>query len=139
MSFLSLRRILAAGAACAAMSLGMGAVVHAQPSYDDTDYAVDQAPTVGEITVRPSYRHERSDIGADIVVARESRVVDVSDLDLSTDWGQRTLYHRVTNAAADACNDLDSGIGLYPTGADSDADCVHRAVDRAMRAAPISY
>ena len=137
MSFVSLRRILAASATCAALSLGLGAAVHAQPSYDNTDYA---APSVGEITVRPSYRHDRSDIGADIVVARESRVVDISDLDLTTEWGQRTLYHRVTNAAADACDDLDSGMGgLYPTGDDSDADCVHRAVDRAMRVAPIPY
>lgn len=138
MSLTFLRRILAAGAACATMTLGVSSVGHAQPYYDNNnnDYA-DQAPPVGEIIVRPTYRHERSYNGADIVVARASRVVDISDLDLSTAWGQHELYHRVRNAATDACDDLDNDwvMGLYPTADDSDADCVHRAVDRAMRQA----
>jgi UrcA family protein len=116
------------------MTLGVSSIGYAQPSYDDSDYA-NQAPAVGEITVRPTFRHERTYNGAEIVVARASRVVDVSDLDLSTDWGQRVLYRRVTHAAADACDDLDNDwvMGLYPTADDSNADCVHRAVDRAMR------
>jgi UrcA family protein len=135
MSFMSIRRMLATGAACATMAAGIGGVAHAQPYGPDYSYAPDQGSRVGEIVVRPSYRNERAYNGAEIVVARASRVVDVSDLDLSTDWGQRALYHRVTNAATDACNDLDNDytMGLYPTGDDSDSDCIHRAVYRAMR------
>jgi UrcA family protein len=141
MSLTLLRRILATGAACAAMTVGVSSVGFAQPSYGDKDYAADQAPAVGEITVRPTFRNERTYNGAEIVMARASRVVDVSDLDLSTAWGQHMLYRRVTNAAADACDDLDNDwvMGLYPTADDNDADCVHRAVDRAMRAASIPY
>src|SRR5271170_7673785 len=99
MSLTLLRRILMTGAACATMTLGVSAAVHAQPNYDDNSYAADQAPAVGEITVRPTFRSERTYDGADIVVARATRVVDVSDLDLSTGWGQHMAYRRVRNAA----------------------------------------
>ena len=137
MSLTLLRRILVTGAACATMTLGVSSIGLAQPNYDN-DYAADQAPAVGEITVRPTFRHERTDNGAEIVVARATRVVDISDLDLSTAWGQHVMYRRVTHAAADACDDLDNDwvMGLYPTADESSADCVHRAVDRAMQAAP---
>ena len=139
MSFMSLRRILVAGAACATMTAGLGGVAHAQPYGPDYGYGPDQSARVGEIIVRPTYRNERAFNGAPIVVAHATRIVDVSDLDLSTGWGQHVLYRRVTNAAADACNqlDMDWTMGLYPTGDDSDADCVHRAVYRAMQ--QVSY
>src|SRR5579871_478297 len=113
----SFAQMLSAGAACAAAALGISfaPAVHAQPAYDNGYYADDYAPAVPEITVRPTRRFERSEIGAPIVWARSSRIVDASDLDLSTDWGRRALYHRVSDAAWDACNDLDSGaMGLYP-------------------------
>ena len=131
-----LKSLLGAGAACAAAAFGItvAPVVHAQPDYDTGYYADDYAPSVPEITVRPTHRHERSEIGAPIVWARSSRIVDVSDLDLSTDWGRGELYHRVSDAAWDACNDLDSGaMGLVPVDDANGVDCHHRAVRRAMR------
>ncbi|HTX50157.1 MAG TPA: UrcA family protein [Caulobacteraceae bacterium] len=129
---------LSAVSAVAALTFGFVSVSHAQPYSADSRYADQDAAVVGGITVRPSYRAERSwSTGAEIVWARTSRVVDVSDLDLSTGWGQRVLYHRVSRAAADACDELENTPGLVPTADDSNADCVQRAIDRAMSEAPI--
>ena len=133
------------GAALFATALGAAATLgapssHAQ-SYDqpgyDRGYAYD---TTGDIVVRaPRYRQEHTFNGAPIVWARSSRVVDYSDLDLSTDWGVRRLHARVERAAADACDELDhqQARGLYSTEDPSNADCIHRAVDDAMARAPI--
>jgi len=144
MSLTLLRRILNPRTICAVAALGLGlgfaATTQAQPYNDNTSYAPD-APSVGGITVTPSYRQERTASGAEIVWARTSRVVDISDLDLSTGSGVHELHARVSRAAADACDELDHDytVGLYPVGDDSTSDCVHRAVNRAMRDAPISY
>jgi UrcA family protein len=139
MSLKVLSRLLGAGAACATAAFGISVApaVHAQPAYDNGYYADDYAPSVGEITVRPSRRYERSEIGAPIVWARARRIVDASDLDLSTGWGRRALYHRVSNAAWDACNDLDNSwtMGLYPVDDPNGVDCHYRAVHRAMHRA----
>jgi UrcA family protein len=100
------------------------------PAYnDDTPYA-------GGVTVTAPPRHERTASGAEIDRVTASRVVDVSDLDLSTDWGVHELHARVERAAADACEELDNTPGLYPVDS-SDADCQHRAVHRAMASVPI--
>ncbi len=134
----SFAQMLSAGAACAAAAAGISfaPAVHAQPAYDTGYYADDYAPAVPEITVRPTRRYERSQIGAPIVWARATRYVDASDLDLSTGWGRRALYHRVSDAAWDACNDLDSGaMGLYPVDDANGVDCHARAVHRAMHRA----
>jgi UrcA family protein len=98
-----------------------------------TDYGYDTSATVGGITVYAPRRVEHTASGAEIVVASASRVVDTSDLDLSTRDGMHELHSRVVSAAADACNELDNraSMGLYPLDG-NDADCEHRAVDNAM-------
>ena len=142
MSLSFFRHIPGVRTACAvaALALGAAASAHAQP-YED-GYYDDGGPTVGTIIVTPEHRRvEHSFNGAPIVTAHASRVVDISDLDLSTGYGVHELHRRVSRAALDACSDLDMAWtqGLYPTADDSDAACYHRAVNRAMRAAPISY
>jgi UrcA family protein len=81
-------------------------------------------------------RQERSAIGAPIDVVSASRVVDTSDLDLSTGWGVDALHARVERAAADACEQLDNEPGYVPVDGD-DADCQHRAVRDALAQTPI--
>lgn len=133
------------GAALLATTLGAAAAFgagssHAQPYYDEPGYG--QAyDTAGDIVVHaPRYRQERTFNGAPIVWARASRVVDYSDLDLSTRWGVHSLYRRVQRAAVDACDALNNAYvgGLYPVDDPSNADCIHRAVDDAMSRAPIT-
>jgi UrcA family protein len=120
------KRVLAAAAAAGCLTLAFGAA-HAQGYDDDYGYG----PSVGTVTVSPPYRY-RSWNGAPVEVVRASRVVDISDLDLNTDWGRGALYDRVERAAADACAEVDSSwtMGLYPTGQDS--DCVGQTINRAM-------
>ena len=103
--------------------------VQAQPAgyYDDPSYVT----TTEGITVYAPRRHYgRSAIGAPIDAVRESRVVYARDLDLSTDWGARTLRRRIEHAAHDACDDLDA---RYPITVDAPEDCVKGAVRGAMR------
>ena len=123
-----------------AAAFGLAASGQAQPYYDEPTY--DQAyDATGDVVVHaPRYRQEHTFSGAPIVWARTSRVVDYSDLDLSTDWGVRRLHSRVERAAVDACNALDDlrVRGLYSMEG-ANADCINRAVDDAMARAPISY
>lgn len=126
----------------AVAALGLAAASPAQP-YDEPTY--DQGAsdyTTGDIVVQaPRYRQERSFNGAPIVWARASRVVDYSDLDLSTRWGVNRLHRRVERAAFDACDELTHQeiAGLYPVDDPNNVDCVHRAVADAMAHAPITY
>jgi UrcA family protein len=65
-----------------------------------------------------------------------SRVVDVSDLDLNTDWGARELRHRVSNAARSVCWELSDRLGDDP---DANAACFQQARDSALAQIPASY
>jgi UrcA family protein len=148
------RGVLLGTAAAAAAALGLAAAVsvQAQPygsgdymksssgdmPYAAGDYGYDSSATVGGITVYASPRHERTAIGAPIVTARVSRVVDTSDLDLGTGYGMHELRARVESAATDACNQLDNEPGLTPLQGD-DADCYHRAVGDAMAQVEAPY
>jgi UrcA family protein len=115
-------------------AFGLAASVQAQPDYDSSyDYAT------GDLVVHAPRHQERSWSGAPIVVARTSRVVEISDLDLSTRWGVRELRNRVERAAYDACDELNNTPGLVPADDYDNVDCVHRAVDDAMAQAPITY
>ena len=144
--------------ACAAAALGLAfaGAGHAQPyddgpsgygpaPYDQPDYGPpgyppaaynDDTPYAGGVTVTAPPRHERSANGAEIDRVTASRVVDISDLDLSTHWGVHALHARVERAAADACQELDNTPGLYPVDP-SDTDCQQRAVHEAMASVPI--
>ncbi|HEX3916978.1 MAG TPA: UrcA family protein [Caulobacteraceae bacterium] len=104
------------------------------------DYAYDTSATVGGVTVMAPRRVEHTATGAEVVITSASRVVDTSDLDLSTFAGMHELHSRVVAAAADACNDLDNQttMGLYPLDG-NDADCEHRAVDDAMAQVSAPY
>jgi UrcA family protein len=133
--------ILSGSFAVAAAALGLSFTTPsiAQPYDRPSDRYSDEYPgQVGEIIVTPDYRGERTYNGAPIERVYVSRVVDISDLDLSTGWGVRTLRSRVERAAADACDELDQQwvSGRYPIEG-NDADCKARAVRRAMRQAPI--
>ncbi|HEY1753478.1 MAG TPA: UrcA family protein [Caulobacteraceae bacterium] len=148
MSPLISRGFLRGSMACAAAALGLSftALAHAQ-GYTDQDYGYDNgydsASDVGGVTVIAPRRHqERTFSGAPIVNVSASRVVDTSDLDLSTGYGVHIMHQRIRNAAADACQELDSQWtrGLYPTADSSDADCYHRAVRNAMdEASDVAY
>lgn len=132
--------ILGGAAVCAVAAMGFAAApAVAQPYYGSPSYS-DQAATVGGVTVTAPRRYERTFTGAPIQHVWASRVVPISDLDLSTAWGVHRLRHRVERAAASACSELDMQwtVGLYPLNS-NDADCYHRAVDHAMAAAPITY
>jgi UrcA family protein len=86
------------------------------------------------ITVYASPAYGRTWNGAPVVVTRATRVVNTSDLDLTTSVGQYVLRDRVERAAVDACNELDDAwiMGLYPLPDESDADCYAGAVSDAM-------
>ena len=137
----TLAATLFATAIGAAAAFGLAASAHSQPYYDEPTY--DQAyDTTGDVVVHaPRYRQEHTFNGAPIVWARTSRVVDYSDLDLSTGWGVRALHSRVERAAVDACNALDDlrAQGLYSMEDPANADCINRAVDDAMARAPVHY
>src|SRR5690242_3939123 len=116
---------------CAALTATFGlsfAPAHAQPAYDNDTYQA------GGITVYARPHYGRAWNGAPIVVARATRVVNTSDLDLSTRWGVHALRDRVERAAVDACNELDNEytMGLYPMPDENQTDCVRRAADDAM-------
>jgi UrcA family protein len=101
-----------------------------QPGYDDN------APYAGGVTVTAPPRHETTASGAEIDTVTATRVVDISDLDLSTGWGVHALHARVERAAADACNQLDNEPGYVPING-ADADCQHRAVRDALARTPV--
>jgi UrcA family protein len=121
-------RLTVGAAALALAGVLSVASVHAQPAgyYDQGPGYV---TTEEGITVYAPRHRERSAIGAPIDTVRESRVVYARDLDLSTDWGARTLRRRIQHAARDACSDLDS---RYPITVDAPEDCVNGAVRGAM-------
>lgn len=130
------RGLLRGSMACAALALGLTFAVgtQAQPYYDQPDpsYASSDASSdVGGLTVIAPRHQERTWSGAPIVNVSASRVVDTSDLDLSTGWGVHVMHQRIRAAAVDACSELNNLPGLYPTAESSDADCYHRAVRRA--------
>jgi len=130
------------GSIAAAAALGLGfAVAHAQPYDNGPAYGDEQPSTTGGLTVYAPRHHYRTWSGAPIVRVRASRVVDASDLDLSTGWGMHELRNRVERAAADACDSLDRQWtrGLYPLADDSDADCYVNAVDDAMSQVEPAY
>ena len=128
--FLKTLKPILGGCAALAATFGLSlAGAHAQP-YDNDDTAY----TTGGITVYARPYYGRTFSGAPIVRARVTRVVDTSDLDLSTGHGVRVLRDRVERAAADACNELDNQytMGLYPMPDENDTDCIRRATDDAM-------
>jgi UrcA family protein len=102
--------------------------------YDANSYGADTSytTTTEGITVYAPRRHygNSTTTGAPIEAVRESRVVYARDLDLSTDWGARTLRRRIEHAARDACGSLDA---RYPITEDSPRDCYDGAVHGAMR------
>ena len=105
-----------------------------------SDYASDDAAEVGGIVVTPSYRPDSDENGIPTERVYASRVVDFSDLDLTTPWGVHELHNRVYNAASSACDQLDNEypLGLAPIDS-NDGDCKARAVAHAMDDAPVSY
>ncbi len=99
----------------------------------DYDYSNDPG---GQVTVYAPRVERDPATGAEIDVARESRVVYYGDLDLNAPYGIRILHARIERAAAYACQDLASRPGVLAI--DSDTDCMGRAVDRAIAQAPIA-
>jgi UrcA family protein len=125
---------LMAGAACAfaGAALLIAAPIHAQPAYDDNGY--DNQSTVGGIVVRPPHRPDwDSDTRSFVDRAYSSRVIDISDLDLNTDWGARELRARVVRAAYTVCWRL---ADAYGSDADENRDCRQRAINHALASVP---
>jgi UrcA family protein len=120
---------MTAGVALALAGALFVPAVQAQPAgyYDDPNYVT---TTEGVTVYAPRRHYDRSYFGAPIEPVRESRVVYARDLDLSTDWGARTLQRRIEHAARDACDDLDA---RYPVTVDAPGDCVNEAVRGAKR------
>ena len=106
------------------------------PAYAPPPAYYNESPTVGDvIVVAPRHRMERDPAtGAPIDHVYASRAVRYDDLDLTSDWGVRTLHARVVRAAETACNYLDR---RYDTLDSGDRSCVDDAVRDAMRQAPI--
>ena len=66
------------------------------------------------------------------VVEKELRIktlVNYSDLDVTTESGRKKLVARITEAASDACTELDK---LMPTRTLEHGNCVREATGRAM-------
>lgn len=66
------------------------------------------------------------------VVEQEVRIktlVNYSDLDVDTESGRKKLEARITEAASDACTELDK---LLPTRTLEHGNCVREATERAM-------
>lgn len=120
---------MTAGVAAIAMAglLSVGAAKAQTYGYDNPEYVT---TTEGVTVYAPRHYGRSPSTGAPIDSVRESRVVYARDLDLSTEWGARTLRHRIESAARDACGDLDA---RYPITEDSPRDCVDGAVNGAMR------
>jgi len=95
-------------------------------------------PTVGEVIIRAPYRRSERDpaTGAPIERVSASRVVNYSDLDLTTDWGVHELHYRIVRAAQDACDSIDRHYDVMEPG---DRECVANAVRDAMHQAPVGY
>ncbi|HWA60657.1 MAG TPA: UrcA family protein [Caulobacteraceae bacterium] len=114
----------------AVAALGAAAVAvpaHAQP-YDD-GYGYSDATEVPGVTVEAPRVLGRTAIGAPIQLVSTSRVVDLSDLDLSTGWGAHEMRVRIERAARDACDQLDRD---YLTIDQGSSDCYRQAVNNAM-------
>ncbi len=126
------------GAACAVSAAGLmiAAPIHAQPYGDRGDYDSGPSTSVGEITVAPPRRAEwDSDTHSWVDRAYRSRVIDISDLDLNTDWGARELRSRVVGAARDVCGELADRFGPDDN---QDRACLHEAIVGALRSVPAS-
>ncbi len=95
--------------------------------------------TVNEITVIAPGVHRRtvgrSDSGIPIEELTASRVVDISDLDLSRQQDVDTMDYRVRMAALRACGALEREYpqSLYPSYPSGDDDCVTRATNDGVR------
>lgn len=86
------------------------------------------------VTVRASKLQEtlvgKSALGAPIYSISATRVLDCSDLDLSTDDGLAVLRARVRDAAADACDEIGRS---HPNAQPGEYQCVKLATNRTMR------
>lgn len=71
-----------------------------------------------------------SDLGAPIYSISATRVVNCSDLDLSTDEGLALLRSRVRDAAADGCDEIGR---FHPDAQPGEYQCVKLATQSAMR------
>jgi len=94
--------------------------------------------TVNEITVIAPGVHRRtvgrSDTGIPVEELSLSRVVDISDLDLSRQQDVDAMDYRVRMAALSACNALDREYpqSLYPSYPSGDDGCVARATNEGI-------
>jgi UrcA family protein len=136
---LKLVRSVALGTAAsvaAILALSFSTASQAQPDPDQPVY--DSSSSVDSITVFAPRREHRAPDGSQIVHAQATKVVDISDLDLSTGWGQHLMRERIRRAATDVCHELDMQWtqGLYPMPEANDADCYRQAVNNAMASAP---
>jgi UrcA family protein len=129
-------RILRGSLISAVAAIGLSfTTAQAQP-YDDQN--ADAYTYANGITVYAhTYHQERAPNGAPIETVQVARVVDVSDLDLDTGYGQHIMRERVRRAATDACHALDLMPGYAPAAGESDVDCYHRAVSDALANAPV--
>jgi UrcA family protein len=114
-------------AAMAALGLACAGPLHAQP-VDDYGYDND-ASTVGGVVVTAPHHERYGHNGAPIETVSTSRVVDVSDLDLTSRWGWREMRQRITTVARQECDQLDT---MYPIAADDNPPCVRTAVRHAL-------
>ena len=94
--------------------------------------------TVEQMTVIAPGVHRRtvgrSDTGIPVEELSLSRVVDVSDLDLSRWEDVQAMDYRVRMAALSACNALDRAYpqSMYPTYPSEDDHCVARAINEGV-------
>ena len=121
---------LTAAMACAiaAPAFTLAAPALAQP-YDDS-----ASTSVGEIIVAPPARPVWDrETGRFVDRDYATRVVDLSDLDLSTGWGIHELKVRVDRAARAVCDELSDRDGDDP---DADRACFRAAIDHALNSVP---
>jgi UrcA family protein len=122
--------LAAVGALVGALAIPIGSAA-AQTTYETREQITVTPPYVQHRTIGRSYT------GAPIEELSLSRVVDLSDLDLSRWSDVQMLDSRVRQAAYSACNQLNREYpeSLYPSyqsSQSSDRDCVVRATNEGM-------
>jgi len=122
------KRTMAARRAGAGLALaGACACLFALPaSAQPGPYDRDDAAGVGGVTVYGPHRYARQPTtGAWVRMDSISRVVELSDLDLSTHDGARIAKARIARAARAVCQDVQDA---YPNDVDPETGCYATAV-----------
>lgn len=90
------------------------------------------------ITALPASADSVTEVTASSVVEAQQIAVDLTDLDLTSVEGQRTLHFRLANAAREVCGSSDLRRAGSVRMANRNQSCFEESLSRAMAAVPNS-